>query len=227
MAKILLVEDDALLADSVKHGLALHGHIVDTVANGDLGLTYMTDLEYDVVILDWELPGMTGVEVCRRYRATGGQTPVLILTARATIDDKEEGFNSGADDYQTKPFEIRELRARIKSLLRRPVVYKGQTIVIGDLTIDTDNRLVKRGSEEVQLQAVEYALLEFFVRHPNTILSPDVLLQRVWTSDSDSTLNAIYSCVKRIRQKLTPGNKEGLIRTVYGMGYRFVPPEST
>lgn len=224
MAKILLVEDDPFLRESLSEALAADNHVVETASDGEIGLELLSTYEYDVLVLDWQLPKATGIEICQRFRKSGGQTPIIMLTARDTIDDKEEGFNAGADDYQTKPVQVRELRARVRSLLRRPLAYSGHSTVLGPLHIDSLAKSVRRNGTDVQLHPTEFALLEFFLRHPNEILSPDTLLQRVWNSETDASLDAVYTCVKRLRKKLDPANKEAFIRTVYGMGYRLIPP---
>ncbi len=225
MAKIIIIEDDLMVGSTLRAALLADEHVVDVSRDGESGLSFVQSIEYDVIILDWQLPLLDGISVCRRYRSGGGQTPIIMLTAKDSIADKEMGFDCGADDYLTKPFDIRELKARIRGLLRRPVLHTANIIIVGNISIDTRNRQVKREGVEVSLQDNEYALLEFFVRHPNELISPETLLRRVWDTDSEASLHAVYTCVARLRKKLDSTTKDSLIRTVYGSGYRLIPPE--
>lgn len=224
MPKILLIEDDLLAAETLREALIREVYVVDIAHDGPTGLEFLRSADYDLAVIDWQLPGLDGVEVCRRYRQEGGQTPIIMLTAKSSVDDKEYGFDAGADDYQTKPYEIRELRARIKSLLRRPMNFTGDVVALGRLTVDRRNCVVKLDDRVIQFHPTEFSLLDFFIKHPNQILSPETLLQRVWSTDKEASLQAVYACIKRVRQKIDPTNREALIKTVHGLGYRLIPP---
>lgn len=226
MAKILVVEDDQLLGATVEQSLVQEQHQVDLVRDGVLAMDHLKTIEYDLTVLDWQLPGLSGIDICRRYRSGGGRMPIIMLTAMSKIDNKELGLDSGADDYLTKPFELRELKARIRSLLRRPVQYSGEILQAGLLRLDTKTRQVSRtdSGEVIHLKPNEYAVLEFFLRHPNEVVSPELLLQRVWNTDSESTASAVYICINRIRKKIDGLSEKQLLTTVHGVGYKFVPP---
>jgi len=222
MAKILLVEDDQSLAKLVRNWLSLEHHVVETVEDGEEALHRLKVSEYDLVILDWTLPKLTGVEVLKEHRRMGGQTPVLMLTGKDKISDKEEGFDAGADDYLTKPFHGKELTARIKALLRRPALLVKDLLRVGDLSLEKQNFSVHRGDNEIRLLPKEFALLEFLMRHPNQVFSAEALLERVWVSESESTVEAVTTCIKRLRRKLESDGSSSPIVTVHGVGYKLV-----
>lgn len=218
MAKILLVEDNADLANTVRTFLLFEHHMVEHVADGKVAFEHLRSFEYELVILDWNLPGMSGVDILRRFRETGGHTPVIMLTGHDTVEEKERGLDSGADDYLTKPFELKELGARLRALLRRsPVVSQSNILQAGNITIDTQKYRVTVGGEPVTLVPREFQLLEFFMRHPNQVLSGEALLNRVWPSDSEATTEALRTALKRLRKKVDP--ESNLLRTVHGVGY--------
>lgn len=224
MAKILVVEDDALIAESVSDALRAESHLVDVASDGKMAIGFLEATEFDVVVLDWQVPHMSGIEVCRKHRAAGGQTPIIMLTAMNRVEDKLEGLDCGADDYLTKPFDVRELKARIKALIRRPVTYAGEVISAGPVSINTKSRTVSKDNEDVHFQPHEYLVLEYLMRHPNEVVSVDTLLAKVWSTDTEVSMDAVYTCVKRIRKKIDSSNrKDSLIRTVHGIGYRLVP----
>jgi two-component system, OmpR family, response regulator len=221
MAKILIVEDDRDLGGMVLDWLRFEHHNVEMVHNGQEGLERLQTSEYDCVVLDWELPGMDGIEVCRRFRSGGGHTPIIMLTGKNAISEKEAGLDSGADDYLTKPFNMKELSARLRALLRRPVGVVSNILKVRDIEMDPARYLVTKAGVEIQLLPKEFSLLEFFMRHPNQVFSSDALIQRVWHSDSDATGDAIRTCLKRLRKKLGDNDeKEPIIQTVHGVGYR-------
>jgi len=176
--------------------------------------------QYDVVILDWQLPGMTGIEVIREYRSFGGKTPVLMLTGKSAIPEKEEGFDSGVDDYLTKPFHMKELSARLRALLRRPDTLVSEALQIGALKMDRRTHVVLLDGKEVDLKPTEYALLEFLMRHPGQVFAPEALLDRVWSSQSDASVDALTTCIKRLRKKISSEGQESIIKTIYGVGYK-------
>lgn len=225
MKRILLVEDEAGLADIVKVSLkreSFEVEISSTCADAKLQVKIGG---FDLIILDWNLPDGTGVELCRMLRAKQTNLPILMLTAMDEIQNKEEGFEAGADDYLTKPFSTRELIARVKALLRRPAVFTAKKTNIGPLSIDLSTRQVLNGQTTVHLKPLEFDLLEFFVMHPGQLISPDVLLHRVWKSESDASIDSVYSCVTRLRKKLGSDKFEFPLRTVHRMGYVFEPPK--
>ncbi|MBY0549816.1 MAG: response regulator transcription factor [Candidatus Obscuribacterales bacterium] len=221
MAKILVVEDDVDLSSKVSEWLSFEQHLVEVVYDGQEAYDRLRVYSYECVILDWDLPKMTGLEVCKQFRNHGGHTPILMLTGKDAIAEKEAGLDAGADDYLTKPFHLKELSARIRALLRRPVQsYTGGTIKTGELELDPLSRRVTRNGSEIILQPKEYALLEFFMRHPNEVFSPDALINRVWNSESDTSADTIYTYMKVLRRKISPEAPGSLIKTVHGVGYK-------
>ncbi len=223
MAKILLAEDDSALASTIAQWLEFEKHSVDAVDNGTDALNSLLSVEYDAAILDWQMPGMSGVEVCQEFRAKGGATPIIVLTGKNTIQDKEQGLDSGADDYLTKPFHPKELAARIRALIRRASTVKTTVLNAGAVALDTEKHLVQRDGEVIHLQPTEFALLEFFMRNPNQVFSAEALLRRVWESETEASLDAIYTCIRRIRKKIDKRGDESIIRTVHGIGYGINP----
>lgn len=219
MAKILLAEDDKDLSEVTTFALQSKGHMVQQVFDGRECLTYLQTCKFDLVILDWMMPWLSGPDVCKAYRASGGKTPILMLTARSTIDDRETGLDSGVDDYLTKPFDQRELAARVRALLRRPDTILGNTLQVQDIAMDTTTCSVTKGGRKIHLRPKEYSLLEFFMRHPNQVFSADALLQRVWLEDGAATPNNLKTHIKMLRQKLDKSSTESIIKTVRGRGY--------
>lgn len=221
MAKILIVEDEADFSDPIRAFLTRDHHVVEVVENGLEALDRLRFYKYDVIIMDWMLPGMQGVDVCREFRASGGTTPILMLTAKTATGEKISGLDAGADDYLTKPFDIGEVSARVRALLRRPAALTGNVLKLGQIVLERNTHRVTKTGEEIQLLPKEFALLEFFMRHPNQVFSAEALLDRVWASDSEASPETIRTYIKRLRQKID--NKEGpsLIQTVHGVGYKF------
>jgi two-component system OmpR family response regulator len=219
VAKILVVEDDKTLCNAIGDYLALDHHSAEFANDGTEAIQRLKLYGYDLVILDWELPGASGVEVLKDFRGRGGTTLVLMLTGRGNITDKEVGLDSGADDYLTKPFHAKELQARVRALLRRPQVLTSSVLKVGDVTLDTSNYVVKRGDEEIRLLPKEFTLLEFMMRHPGRVFAADALLNRVWSDESDATPGALTTCVGRLRKKIDIEGRPSLIRTVHGVGY--------
>ena len=221
MAKILVIEDDLGLSRMVKDWLTFEHHMVETADNGKDGLEKLQYYQYDVIVLDWELPEMTGIEICRQFRSAGGKTPVLMLTGKGTIVDKETGFDAGADDYLTKPFHMKELSVRLRALLRRVGGnLTGDELRYRDIVIEPANHRATRTGKDLQLLPKEFALLEFLMRHPSQVFSAEALLSRVWSSDSDATIDAVSTCVKRLRKKVDVEGETSVIKTVHGVGYR-------
>ena len=220
-AKILLVEDDVANALTVKEWLLLEHHNVDVAFTGNQALDYLKAFTYDLLILDWQLPGPSGLQICKAYKSqTSG--PVMMLTGMTSIEQRVEGLEAGADDYLVKPFDMRELLARVKSLLRRlaELGEPQKRLTVRDVSLDTGSRVVKRNDKELSLTPREYDVLEFFFKHPNQVISPDSLLKRVWNSDAAASPHSVYTCLNRLRKNLNPEDKDYLIKTVHGVGYR-------
>jgi two-component system OmpR family response regulator len=174
---------------------------------------------YDLVILDWMLPGRSGTEICRDYRARGGSAPILMLTAKAEVDDRAEGLDSGADDYLTKPFHPKEFSARVRALLRRPQSVMAKTLKAADIELDPSQIKVFKAGQQIHLLPKEFALLELFLRYPTQVFSAEALLDRVWNTDSSASLDTVRTYIKTLRKKIDNNPKDSLIRTVHGVGY--------
>jgi DNA-binding response OmpR family regulator len=220
MAKILLIDDDIELTVVIAGWLASENHLVEVVHDGREALDRLRACQYDVILLDWTLPEMEGIEILKTYRNEGGVTPVIMLTGRRAVNEKTIGLDTGADDYLTKPFHMDELAARIRASLRRATKATANVLKCGDLELDPVKHTVTKAGANVQLLPREFALLEFLMRHPGDVFSSEALLQRVWHSDSEATAEAIRTCIKRVRQKLDNDNEESLIETIARIGYR-------
>lgn len=221
--RILLVEDEEKIASAVKRGLELQGYAVDTVADGDTGLSYAVDPDYDVIILDRMLPGsVDGLDIARQARSEGQKAPILILTARGSISDKVEGLNAGVDDYLVKPFSFSELVARIQALLRRPPVPAQTVLQYDDLTLDPVKFEVSRNGKPIKLSSKEFALLDYFMRHAEQILSKDMIINHVWNEDAIVMPNTVEVYIGYLRAKIDRAFADlpPLINTVRGFGYK-------
>ncbi len=221
--RVLFVEDEEKIAKAVKRGLELKGYAVDTVADADTGLSYAVDPDYDIIILDRMLPGsMDGIEVAKKARAEGQKAPILILTARGSIDDRVEGLNSGADDYLVKPFSFSELVARIQALLRRPPIATGSVLEYDDLMLDPAKYEVKRGNVPIKLSSKEFALLEYLMRHAEQVLTKDMIINHVWNEDAIVMPNTVEVYIGYLRAKIDRPFHDAnqLINTVRGFGYK-------
>jgi DNA-binding response OmpR family regulator len=220
MAKVLLVEDELDLASLINNWLAREHHLVEVVVDGPTALHRLKVAKYDVIILDVMLPGMSGFDICREFRQSRGVTPILFLTARTSLQDKELGFLAGADDYLTKPFHLKELEFRVKALLRRGAVSGSNIFQLGDIQVDSDQHKVIKNGSEVHLLPKEFRLLEFFVRHPQRVFSPEELLENVWESDTSAHNDSVRGHITRLRKKLDTPGQPSIIATVYGVGYK-------
>ena len=220
--KILIIEDEHLIANSLKKGLEQEHYTIDNAFDGITGFDLASSGDYDLILLDLMLPGMDGLTLCQKLRQENNHTPILMLTAKSQLEDKIKGLNSGADDYLTKPFAFEELLARIRALSRRPQKANGKILTIGDLSLDTNNYQVKRNGKEIQLSNKEYSLLECFLRHPNQILNKDQLIQYVWSYESDILPNTVEVYIRNLRQKIDVPfkNKPPFIKTIRGFGYK-------
>ncbi len=219
MSKILVVDDEIEIAEQVRRSLTREQHTVEVVHDGQAAVDYLRVAQYDLLVLDWMMPKMTGLEVCKWQRSRGDKTPILMLTARGDIDDKEKGLDSGADDYLTKPFHLRELVARVRALLRRGVSPTNE-LRAGDLLLDPVARRLYRGLTEVHLEPKEFNLLEFLMRHPNQAFKAEALVARVWETDSEVSPDAIRVYIRGLRKKIDIDGQQSVISTVHGAGYR-------
>lgn len=221
MNRILIIEDEVKTANSIKQGLEEHSFITETAHDGNSGLHLARKGNHDLIICDVILPGINGKEICRTLREEQIHTPVLMLTALNSVTDKLEGFDSGVDDYLSKPFEFRELLARIRALLkRRPeIVQIATTIKCGDLELNLDTRKAVRAGRTIDLTVKEFALLEYFMQHRNRVISKAELAERVWGIDFDTGTNVIEVYINYLRKKLEANNASRLIHTEFGMGY--------
>ncbi len=220
MARILIVEDEEELSRVIADWLTEDKHIIERALDGREALSWMITSHFDLIVLDLNLPSMNGLEVCRRYRESGGTARILILTAKKSLSIKERGLDSGADDFLSKPFKLRELSARIRALLRRPSSLLGRQLVVGNLQLDTAARRVSRAGSDIHLLPKEFALLEALMRSPGQVLSVEVLTQIVWTQDNKVSHHTIRSHVRSLRQKLGDTTADPLIHNVYGAGYK-------
>jgi len=216
--RILVIEDDPAILKVLQRGLTYEGYTVDIATDGYSGLTRASDRRPDLVILDWMLPGLDGLEVCRRLRA-GGRLPILMLTAKDAIQDRVQGLDAGADDYLVKPFSLEELLARIRALLRRTQTERAPVYRFADLTMNTVTREVKRGERRLMLTNKEFELLELFLRHPGQVLTHEVIFDRIWGYDFGGESNVLEVYIRYLRQKLESDGAPRLIHTVRGIGY--------
>jgi two-component system OmpR family response regulator len=218
--RVLIVEDELRMAGLIRRGLVREGIAADLVPNGEEALVFAGAHEYDAIVLDVMLPGVNGFETCRRLRADGIWTPVLMLTARDSVEDRVEGLDTGADDYLVKPFAFAELLARLRALVRRGDPERPSVLEIDDLRLDPATRTVWRGSSEIHLSAKEFALLETFMRRPGTVLSRYDLLEHAWDFAYENRSNIIDVYVRRLRAKIDEPFERRSLETVRGAGYR-------
>ena len=216
--RILIIEDEDKILQFLQRGLTYEGYRVVTATDGASGLALARSEAPDVVILDWMLPGLDGLEVCRRLRAAG-PTPILMLTARESVSDRVLGLDAGADDYLVKPFEFDELVARVRALLRRARPEAADLLAFGDLRLDTGTHQAYRADRPIELTAKEYELLDLFLRHPRQVLTREVIFDRVWGYDFGGESNIIEVYVRYLRQKTEGGGEARLLHTVRGVGY--------
>jgi len=222
--RILLVEDEAPLAAVLKHGLEEHGYAIDLASTGEEGLAFATTEPYDLVVLDVLLPDVDGFSVCRRLRAAGRNMPVLMLTALDSVEDRVVGLDSGADDYLAKPFDPRELLARVRALLRREGSSRDPVLRVADIQLDSASREVRRAQHPVELTTREFAILELFMRNVNRVLSRDEIAQHIWAFDFSAMSNVIDVYIGNLRRKLGDNSEPRLLRTVRGSGYLLRDP---
>ncbi|MEM6838592.1 MAG: response regulator transcription factor [Cyanobacteria bacterium P01_C01_bin.120] len=217
--KILLIEDEAKLAKFVEMELGYESYDVTVANDGLSGLMAARDAEPDLVLLDWMMPGLSGVEVCRRLRATGFKEPIIFMTAKDDVADRVAGLDAGADDYVVKPFSIEELLARVRAHLRRNQPQEVDALQFQDLLLNRKTREVKRGDREIELTAKEFDLLDYLMTHPRQVLTRDRILEEVWGYDFMGDSNIIEVYIRYLRLKLEAEGEKRLIQTVRGVGY--------
>lgn len=224
--RILIVEDDRSMADLLQKGLEEEDHVVSLARDGAAALEFTESYQFDVIVLDWMLPGMEGTEVARRVRKSGNTTPILMLTARDAVPDVVKGLDAGADDYLTKPFSFAEFLARLRALARRPATAsRGRRLEIGDLALDPSTHRVFRGRHELHLTATEYRLLEFLMRRAGGVASRRAIVEAVWGLNAEVEENTLDAFVRLLRTKVDHGHKQRLIQTVRGFGYCVRPEQ--
>ena len=219
--KLLVIEDDPSLADVLRRGLSESGHVVDVERDGTAGERIALDGTYDAILLDVMLPGKDGLAVARALRDGGIHTPILMLTARDTVDDIVTGLDAGADDYLRKPFVFDELEARLRSITRRDPVPARDALQVDDVVMDLRTRIVARGGRRIALSARETAFLEYLMRNAGRVVTRPMLEDALWERDRETESNVIEVYIRRLRRKLSPADEPQLIHTVRGAGYRF------
>lgn len=219
--KILVIEDEHKIANSIKKGLEQENFAVDVTYNGTVGFDLASSETYDVIILDRLLPGIDGIEICKKLRQNNIHVPILILTAKGQVSDKVEGLNAGADDYLTKPFAFEELLARIRALSRRPKLSTSAVLKARDLKMDTLNFDVERDGKKIHLSSKEFSLLDYLIRHKGKIITKEQIINHVWDYDSNILPNTVEAYIKLLRSKIDkPFRSKPLIYTVRGFGYK-------
>jgi DNA-binding response OmpR family regulator len=227
MSKILLVEDDPKYADLVCDCLG-QTHAVEVTKTVTTALEFLSVYSYELVIVDWHLPDAEGPALISKLRTQGLSVPILMLTARDTVDDKEHGFNMGADDYLTKAADPRELLVRVRALLRRPAPYKNETVKIANnIEINLGQRGVTKNGEQIHMLPKEFAVLEFMARYPNRVFSAEELLERLWPSESEASSHTVRATINRIRAKLDDPDSPSVIQTKYKAGYQLSVANAT
>lgn len=221
--RILLVEDDPKQLMPLQTVLSQAGHSVDGVKDGETAQWLLSEKEYDLLILDWMLPRVSGISLCQQYRAAGKTAPVLMITAKDTTSDKVTGLDTGADDYLVKPIDIVEFMARVRALRRRSPLWQGDSLRLYDLQLHLDRLTVERQGVTVSLSSREFQLLEYFMRHPRQVLTRNQIEQAVWEWGTEPESNAITVLIRKLRQRLGSVGAADWIETVYGMGYCLTP----
>lgn len=219
MAKILVVEDDPMVVDIVRDWLSLDGHVVDCVADGEEAQFRLKNYQYDLIVLDWELPNVSGLQLCKDFRDRGGLSPVLMLTGRSDLVDKTSGLDSGADDYLTKPFHPEELGSRVRALLRRPAQVLNTRLKARHIEMDVQSRKVFKNGVEISLVPKQFSLLEFLLRHPNQIFSQEALVNRIWSDESEMSPETLRVHLASLRKSIDEEGQPSVIRTVHRVGY--------
>lgn len=224
--KILIIEDDNRLAQLIKTGLTGDSHTVEVTNDGADGSFLARSYDYDLIILDYSLPKKDGLQVCREIRTANKNTPIMFLSVTEDVSIKVSAFSNGADDYVTKPFSLEELRMRVKALGRRPNNIKKPILNIADLSLDTERLIVERAGNNIILTRKEFNLLEFLMNHRGTVVSRAMIMEHVWTAESDPLSNTVEAHIRNLRKKLNDNNRPDLIGNIQGRGYIFDTPEN-
>lgn len=222
MAKILLIEDDKLLAESIRDSLQAARHSVDLLINGDEGLWWLQNNSYDVAIVDWNLPGLQGIDICKQYRSNGGSVPILMLTGKRELQDMVHGLDSGADDYISKPFKIEELHARLRSLLRRVPTVSSEVTRIDNVELNSRTGVITADGKLVECSRTEFAILELLMKNPGVLYPTESIMDKAWPTASETSPDTVRCHVTRIRKKLEEASRGSsrFIKTVWGCGYK-------
>lgn len=223
--KVLVIEDDPSIAETVREWLTANFHTVEIATDGAEGSFLARSYDYDAIILDYCLPKKDGIAVCKEVRSTGKNTPILFLSVVDDTETKVSALNQGADDYLAKPFSLQELQARLSALARRPIQIAGRLLQVDDLQLDCDKHIATRGSDEIRFTRKEFALLEYFMKNPGMVLSRALLMEHVWTADSDPFSNTVEAHIRNLRKKLNAGDKANMIANVPARGYVLDTPE--
>lgn len=218
--RVLVVEDEERLAGLIGQGLSDEGHPVEVVHSAEEADDFLSVAEFDAIVLDIMLPGMSGLDLCRKLRAARNQTPILLLTARDAVEDRVVGLDAGADDYLVKPFAFAELSARLRALSRRPAEALDPVLQAGDLRLDPATRRVWRGEDEIDLPNKQFRILEVLMRHPNQVLTRAMITDHVWDYDAPNSPNVVDVHIRALRRALDEPYETKLIQTVRGAGYR-------
>jgi two-component system copper resistance phosphate regulon response regulator CusR len=221
MVKILLIEDEPKTVQSLKQGLEENNYVVEVAYDGHMGHQLATRNTYQLIISDIIIPGINGLELCRKLRLEGVQTPILMLTALSTTDDKLEGFDAGADDYLAKPFDFKEFLARVKALIKRSnqTMIEAQVLKFADLELDLTSKIVSRSGQKINLTAKEFQLMEYFLRNQEKVISKAEIAENIWEVEDENSSNLIEVYVNYLRKKVDKGFPSKLIHTQFGMGY--------
>lgn len=224
--KVLLIEDDLSLAQTIKTNLASESHVVEIAEDGADGSFLARSFDYDAIVLDNSLPKKDGLTVCKEVRSSGKSTPIIFLTVDDTLETKLSAFDNGADDYMQKPFSLRELSMRLKAVARRPNAIQNHILKVHDLTLDTEKHIIMRSNKRIHVTRKEFSLLEFFLRNVGIVLSRALLMEHVWTADSNPFSNTVEAHIRNLRMKLNAGKRQNLIANIPGRGYVLDTPEN-
>lgn len=226
MAKILFVDDDENLCSVLTMWLKAEKHAVEAVFTGQEALDRLHFYTYDLIILDWGLPDISGLDVLKKYRANDGHAPVLFLTGKGAVSEITVALDAGADDYLSKPFDMKELFARMRAVMRRPPRTNAEVLMAGSLVLNLKTFQLTKNGVEVLVIPKEFALLEFFMKHPNEVFNIESLMERLWPSEAEASPEVVRTYISRLRQKLEAPGEPSMFQTVHRVGYKFVPPPS-